>query len=72
MLLELTNAEKETIHYKPGDHLGVFACNQNTLVQGILEKVEISIDVNIPVELQIQKQVHTPNGLYIVIIYASS
>lgn len=50
------------IQYKPGDHLGVFACNRSELVEAILERVQTPFDPNTPIELQIQKQSHTPNG----------
>uniref|UniRef100_A0A0C9R4V7 nitric-oxide synthase (NADPH) n=2 Tax=Fopius arisanus TaxID=64838 RepID=A0A0C9R4V7_9HYME len=51
------------IPYKPGDHLGVFACNKTELVEGILARIEPTMDFDIPMELQTQKQSHTPNGI---------
>lgn len=51
------------ISYKPGDHLGVFACNRSELVDGIIERIQTTIDPDIPIELQVQKQSHTPNGI---------
>lgn len=66
LLLELNFAHEE-IQYKPGDHLGVFACNKSSLVEGILQRIDSSFDLNTSIELQIQKQVHTPNGLYLPI-----
>ncbi|NP_001161704.1 nitric oxide synthase [Nasonia vitripennis] len=61
LLLEL-QFDEEVIDYKPGDHLGVFACNQINLVNGILKRLS-SFEQDVPIELQIQKQVHTPNGI---------
>lgn len=52
------------ILYKPGDHLGVFACNRSELVEAILKRVQTPFDPDVPIELQIQKQSHTPNGLF--------
>ncbi|XP_011496043.1 PREDICTED: nitric oxide synthase, salivary gland [Ceratosolen solmsi marchali] len=63
LLLELSNFISEDINYKPGDHLGVFACNRNCLVDGILKRLNNAFDINIPIELQIQKQIHTSNDI---------
>lgn len=52
----------EDLKYEPGDHLGVFACNRDSLVDGILKQVSSPFNADVPIELQIQKQVHTPNG----------
>lgn len=49
--------------YKPGDHLGVFACNRAEIVEGILQRLETSFDPDTSIELQMQKQSHTPHGL---------
>ena len=51
------------INYKPGDHLGVFACNRSELVEGILKRLESPFEADASVELQMQKQSHTPNGI---------
>jgi nitric-oxide synthase len=61
--LELSNFLPKEIVYKPGDHLGVFPCNRKYLVDGILKRLNSAFDINIPIELQIQKQIHTSNGL---------
>lgn len=66
LLLELDFAE-QNLNYKPGDHLGVFACNQTFLVDGILQKLDNTFGEDMPIEMQIQKQIHTPNGTYNVI-----
>ncbi|XP_043579281.1 nitric oxide synthase, salivary gland [Bombus pyrosoma] len=63
LLLELDDIAGMEIQYKPGDHLGVFACNRSELVEAILERVQTPFDPNTPIELQIQKQSHTPNGI---------
>lgn len=62
LLLELGSTEGKDISYKPGDHLGVFACNRAELVDKILQRVQCPFDPDEPVELQLQKQAHTPNG----------
>lgn len=62
LLLELDDLAGMEIPYKPGDHLGVFACNKIELVEGILERIEPTMNFDIPMELQTQKQSHTPNG----------
>lgn len=64
LLLELDDIASMEIPYKPGDHLGVFACNRPELVEGILKRIQTPFDPDVPIELQMQKQSHTPNGLY--------
>ncbi|XP_003698873.1 nitric oxide synthase, salivary gland [Apis florea] len=63
LLLELDDITSMEILYKPGDHLGVFACNRSELVEAILKRVQTPFDPDVPIELQIQKQSHTPNGI---------
>lgn len=63
LLLELDDIASMEIPYKPGDHLGVFACNRPELVEGILKRVQTPFDPDVPIELQVQKQSHTPNGI---------
>lgn len=65
LLLELDNIKGMDISYKPGDHLGVFASNRVELVERILKRVQSTFDADMPVELQMQKQAHTPNGINI-------
>lgn len=64
LLLELDDIVGMDISYKPGDHLGVFACNRADLVQRILQRVQSTFDADTSIELQMQKQAHTPNGRY--------
>ncbi|XP_076182998.1 nitric oxide synthase isoform X1 [Ptiloglossa arizonensis] len=63
LLLELDDIASMEISYKPGDHLGVFACNRPELVEGILKRVQTPLDPDVSIELQMQKQSHTPNGI---------
>lgn len=63
LLLELDDLASMEIAYKPGDHLGVFACNKIELVDGILSRIESTMDFDMPMEVQMQKQSHTPNGI---------
>lgn len=67
MLLELEDQGGSKLNYKPGDHLGVFACNRPELVNKIVEQLDSPFDPDAPVELQVQKQSHTPNGNYVKI-----
>ncbi|XP_069669172.1 nitric oxide synthase, salivary gland isoform X2 [Periplaneta americana] len=59
MLLELAC----DLPYTPGDHVGVFACNRQELVDGILSRLQTTTDPDQPVELQMQKENHTSNGI---------
>ncbi|KDR21429.1 nitric oxide synthase, salivary gland isoform X2 [Zootermopsis nevadensis] len=59
MLLELSS----DLPYTPGDHVGVFACNRKELVDGILSRLQTTTDLDQPVELQLQKENHTSNGI---------
>ncbi|XP_011165980.2 nitric oxide synthase, salivary gland [Solenopsis invicta] len=63
LLLELDDIVGMDISYKPGDHLGVFACNRADLVERILQRVQSNFDADTSIELQMQKQAHTPNGI---------
>ncbi|XP_011860822.1 PREDICTED: nitric oxide synthase, salivary gland [Vollenhovia emeryi] len=63
LLLELDDIVGMDISYKPGDHLGVFACNRADLVEKIIQRVQSTFDADTPIELQMQKQAHTPNGI---------
>lgn len=49
--------------YKPGDHVGVFAQNRPELVDKIIERLKGVPDPDEPVELQVLKENHTPNGI---------
>lgn len=49
------------VHYEPGDHVGVFACNRPDLVDGIINHLATP-DPDKPMELQILKENHTQNG----------
>ncbi|KAL7289159.1 hypothetical protein TKK_0017103 [Trichogramma kaykai] len=63
LMVEVGNFPNDNIQYNPGDHLGVFPCNNENMVDNILRRLENSFDFDTPIDLQIQKQVHTPNGL---------
>ncbi|XP_012275116.1 nitric oxide synthase, salivary gland isoform X2 [Orussus abietinus] len=63
ILVEVDNQGSADVSYSPGDHLGVFACNKSDLVEGILMRLQTTFDWDAPVELQTQKQSHTPNGV---------
>uniref|UniRef100_A0ABD2W544 nitric-oxide synthase (NADPH) n=1 Tax=Trichogramma kaykai TaxID=54128 RepID=A0ABD2W544_9HYME len=63
LMVEVGNFPNDNIQYNPGDHLGVFPCNNENMVDNILRRLENSFDFDTPIDLQIQKQVHTPNGI---------
>ncbi|CAB0019492.1 unnamed protein product, partial [Nesidiocoris tenuis] len=52
-----------SIVYEPGDHVGVLPCNKKELVEGIIDHLECPIDPDKPVQLQILKATHTPDGI---------
>lgn len=68
LLLELKYTTNEEMSYKPGDHLGVFACNRADIVDGILQRLETPFDPDTSIELQMQKQSHTPHGCLIIVL----
>ncbi|XP_067008227.1 nitric oxide synthase, salivary gland [Anabrus simplex] len=59
MLLQIASENA----YQPGDHVGVFPCNRPEIVEGILKRLQSIDDPDKPVELQIQKENHTANGV---------
>ncbi|XP_055982486.1 nitric oxide synthase, inducible [Sorex fumeus] len=52
LLVELSCKDCPGLSYLPGDHLGVFPCNQPELVQGILERLADGPDPHQPVSLE--------------------
>lgn len=70
MLLELNPVADMNLTYKPGDHLGVFACNRTELVERILQRVHSTFDIDTSIELQMQKQSHTPNGVDLIYFFS--
>ncbi|XP_019875678.1 nitric oxide synthase, salivary gland isoform X1 [Aethina tumida] len=59
LLLEFDNY----LLYKPGDHVGVFAVNRPEIVDKIITRLKGVTDPDAPVELQIQSESHTSNGV---------
>ncbi|XP_046680462.1 LOW QUALITY PROTEIN: nitric oxide synthase, salivary gland-like [Homalodisca vitripennis] len=52
------------VKYEPGDHVGVLACNQTDLVDGIIAHLDLSeFDPDKPVELQHLKETQTSSGV---------
>ncbi|XP_063238129.1 nitric oxide synthase, salivary gland [Bacillus rossius redtenbacheri] len=49
--------------YEPGDHVGVLPANRRELVDGILARLQTSLDVDRPAQLQLQKDTRTPDGV---------
>lgn len=60
LLLELQSDDGFT--YEPGDHVGVFPCNRQELVDGIIGHLTLSIDPDTSVELQILKEKQSSTG----------
>lgn len=58
LLLEFKNS----LPYKPGDHLGVFCANRSELVEGIIKRLKGVTSPDTPVELQSLQETHTSNG----------
>ncbi|CAH1168649.1 unnamed protein product [Phyllotreta striolata] len=54
---------KSNLPYKPGDHLGVFACNRQELVDGVISRLKGTNDPDEPQEMQILQETHTSNGV---------
>lgn len=56
------NTEPE-MRYEPGDHVGVLACNNERLVKGILDHLDLAgLDPDRPLELQHLKETQTSTG----------
>lgn len=51
------------VEYQPGDHVGVFAINRTELVDGIIAHLQQPCDPDKVVELQLEKESHTSNGV---------
>ena len=58
----MSNFDCNRIQYNPGDHLGLFSCNDEKIVNGILQRIETIYEANEIIELQTLKHIHTPNG----------
>ncbi|KAJ8872955.1 hypothetical protein PR048_026571 [Dryococelus australis] len=52
-----------SLEYQPGDHVGVLAANSRELVDGVLARLQTTFDLDCPVQLQLQKDTRTPNGV---------
>nr|CAD7592455.1 unnamed protein product [Timema genevievae] len=61
LLLELDAGQE--IQYQPGDHVGVFPCNRKDIVDGVLSRLTIRVDLDVPVQVQVLKANNTSNGL---------
>ncbi|CAH1134822.1 unnamed protein product [Ceutorhynchus assimilis] len=54
---------KNSLIYKPGDHVGVFPMNRKELVDVIINRVKGVADADQALELQFLKETHTSNGV---------
>nr|CAD7258266.1 unnamed protein product [Timema shepardi] len=61
LLLELDAGQE--IQYQPGDHVGVFPCNRKEIVDGVLSRLTIRVDLDVPVQVQVLKANNTSNGV---------
>lgn len=58
----LVEIETNNVHYEPGDHVGIFPANRETIVDGILNRL-IGVDnFDEILQLQLLKENHTTNG----------
>lgn len=53
------------VEYEPGDHVGIFPENSQRIVDGILEKLSGLENYDEIHQLQILKETHTTNGIFI-------
>ena len=53
------------VRYEPGDHIGVFATNNKTLVDGLVERLSKSLPGEGPLQLQVLRE---QKGLIIFLI----
>nr|CAD7461543.1 unnamed protein product [Timema tahoe] len=60
LLLELDAGQE--IQYQPGDHVGVFPYNRKDIVDGVLSRLTIRVDLDVPVQVQVLKANNTSNG----------
>jgi len=44
------------IRYEPGDHVGVFATNKKTLVDGLVKRLSKSLPTQGPLQLQVLRE----------------
>lgn len=54
-------SEKTTM-YRPGDHVGMFAANRESLVSAIIPHLQCDQHPDEPIELQLLKEKHTSTG----------
>ncbi|XP_073533292.1 nitric oxide synthase 3 isoform X1 [Phyllobates terribilis] len=52
ILIKLNTEGQDELRYSPGDHLGVFPCNREDLVQALLERVEDPPPANDTVQVE--------------------
>nr|CAD7417313.1 unnamed protein product [Timema poppensis] len=61
--LQLELDAGQEIQYQPGDHVGVFPCNRKEIVDGVLSRLTIRVDLDVPVQVQVLKANNTSNGV---------
>ncbi|KAG8536519.1 hypothetical protein GDO81_026194 [Engystomops pustulosus] len=52
ILIKLNTEDQHELRYSPGDHLGIFPCNREELVQALLERVEDPPPANDTVQVE--------------------
>ena len=53
ILVKLSTGDSEALTFEPGDHLGVCPCNDDTMVDGILQRTEpLDVDWDTPVKIE--------------------
>jgi len=49
-------AGHKEIMYKPGDHLSVFPLNDSSLVEGLLNRIEMDVSADDPVRMEVKER----------------
>ncbi|XP_039248117.2 nitric oxide synthase 1-like isoform X2 [Styela clava] len=63
ILVEFDSSSSSEIKYLPGDHIGIYPCNQTEIVDRILERLHDKVDEKALIQLQIFEQRTTPLGV---------
>ncbi|XP_059613419.1 nitric oxide synthase [Phlebotomus argentipes] len=59
----LVEIDAKGINYEPGDHVGIVPENRQDIVNGIIERLAGVENPDAPLQLEVLKESHTPNGI---------